>query len=313
MDPKELRGLMEAYAKVNAPIEELYKGKHGQSETEYMDSRSDAGKQISGTSKLSGAAYSHRSYKGVGGPAKPGQRQQHQGKMTPADRDELAIRKSNLKKEEVEQVDENRYAMRNPEEYERAQRKPRQKSERERRMNDPHTGINSPAFQQFMKQQMSSGGGKKKTNEEVDVFDVVLEYLIFSGEAETEQEALYIMANEQEVVEAYVDYRRGKLPSGRTPQQAAKGRESALKARQKKDEVLGKGSNPETYQQRGRLSKQSDTVSQMDRATTLGSRFPTRGNPGIVRGEPNTGRHQSAITKRDAIKASNEADKKTRG
>ena len=27
-------------------IEELYKGKHGQSEKEYMDSRSDAGKQI---------------------------------------------------------------------------------------------------------------------------------------------------------------------------------------------------------------------------------------------------------------------------
>jgi hypothetical protein len=51
----------------------------------------------------------------------------------------------------------------------------------------------------------------------------------------------------------------------------------------------------------------------MDRATTLGSRFPIHGNPGIVRGEPNTGRHQSAITKRDAIKASNEADKKTRG
>jgi hypothetical protein len=110
MDPKELRGLMEAYSEVYAPIEELYKGKHGQSETEYMDSRSDAGKQISGTSKLSGAAYSHRSYKGVGGPAKPGERQKNQGKMTPADRNELAIRKANLKKEEVEQVDEASYS-----------------------------------------------------------------------------------------------------------------------------------------------------------------------------------------------------------
>jgi len=80
-------------------LSELYKGKHGQSEKEYMDSRSDAGKQISGDSKQSGAAYSHRSFKGQGKPAKPGERQTAQGRMTQADRDELAIRKANLKKE----------------------------------------------------------------------------------------------------------------------------------------------------------------------------------------------------------------------
>ena len=82
-------------------VEELYKGKHGQSEKEYMDSRSDAGKQISGDSKMSGAAYSHRSFKGQGKPAKPGERQKAQGRMTPADRNELAIRKAALKKEEM--------------------------------------------------------------------------------------------------------------------------------------------------------------------------------------------------------------------
>jgi len=78
-------------------LEELYKGKHGQSEKEYMDSRSDAGKQISGDSKQSGAAYSHRAFKGAGGPAKPGERQKAQGRMTDADRNELAIRKRALK------------------------------------------------------------------------------------------------------------------------------------------------------------------------------------------------------------------------
>ena len=83
-------------------IDELYKGKHGQSEKEYMDGRSDAGKQISGDSKMSGAAYSHRSFKGQGKPAKPGERQKAQGRMTPADRNELAIRKANLKKESQE-------------------------------------------------------------------------------------------------------------------------------------------------------------------------------------------------------------------
>ena len=77
---------------------EGYKGKHGQSDEEHMDSRSDAAKQISGDSKHSGAAYSHRSYKGVGKPAKPGERQKHQGKMTKADREELKIRKDALKK-----------------------------------------------------------------------------------------------------------------------------------------------------------------------------------------------------------------------
>ena len=104
-----------------ADIVELYKGKHGQSEEEYMDSRSDAGKQISGDSKQSGAAYSHRSFRGQGKPAKPGERQTAQGKMTNADRTELMIRKNALrkeaeakalKKEEAEYVDENRRAAR---------------------------------------------------------------------------------------------------------------------------------------------------------------------------------------------------------
>ena len=79
-------------------LEEIYKGKHGMDDKEYMNSRSDAGKQIMGDAKSSGAEYSHRSYSGVGKPAKPGERQTHQGKMTPADRNELAIRKNALKK-----------------------------------------------------------------------------------------------------------------------------------------------------------------------------------------------------------------------
>ena len=41
-------------------VAELYKGKHGQTEKEYQDSRSDAGKMISGDSKGSGANYSYK-------------------------------------------------------------------------------------------------------------------------------------------------------------------------------------------------------------------------------------------------------------
>ena len=87
---------------MEAEVQELYKGKHGQSEKEYQDGRSDAGKMISGDSKHSGAAYSHRSYKGVGKPAKPGERQKNQGKMDRGTRADLEYRKANLKKEEIE-------------------------------------------------------------------------------------------------------------------------------------------------------------------------------------------------------------------
>jgi hypothetical protein len=240
MDPKELRGLYEAYSEVYAPVDELYEG--------YMSPE----KKIKPSPTRDGRS--------VGDMRKP---------YTDAMRkqDQIAMSKGKPYNDRVKK--------------------------------------DSPM--------------QLKKNESVDFYDIVLSYLIDEGYAETAEAAEIIMVNMSEewrdsiLDEAYVDYRRGKLPSGRTPQQAATGRANALKARQKRDEVLGKGSNPETYRQRGRLSKQSDTVSQMDRATTLGSRFPTRGNPGIVRGEPNTGRHQSAITKRDAIKASKEADKKTRG
>ena len=191
MDPKELRGLMEAYAEVYAPqeVDELYKGKHGQSETEYMDSRSDAGKQISGTSKLSGAAYSHRSYKGVGSPAKPGERQKNQGKMTPADRNELAIRKANLKKEELEQVGE---AVKGASRHDTEMRKA---AASERRSGiKPLPAKEGEKYAKYKMAQMDYAK-RKRMGEEVSVFDVVLEFLQAEGFAETLEEAEWMMAN----------------------------------------------------------------------------------------------------------------------
>jgi len=67
-----------------------------------------------------------------------------------------AWRESILESHGVE-LDEAQRARENPEEYERSES--RRQSKRERAMNDPHTGINSPAFAEFMRQQM---GGKKK-------------------------------------------------------------------------------------------------------------------------------------------------------
>jgi hypothetical protein len=50
-------------------------------------------------------------------------------------------------------VQEAQYARNNPEKYEREQEK--SQSSRERRMNDPKTGINSKAFNDFYNKQMS--------------------------------------------------------------------------------------------------------------------------------------------------------------
>ena len=177
------------YAEDVEQVDELYKGKHGQSETEYQDSRSNAGKMVSGTSKLSGAAYSSRGVKNSGpNPAGGSQRPQAQGRMTSGQRTELQYRKANLKKEDVDIFDivleflqaegyvetleqaewmmanvideeaidiilgEAQHARENPEKYERDQEK--RTSKREKAMNDPHKGINSPAFAEFMRKQM---------------------------------------------------------------------------------------------------------------------------------------------------------------
>jgi len=91
------------------PKEELelegYKGKHGQSDKEYADSRSQGGKMISGDSKRSGAEYTHgRRVKAenpgmqpdVGGKTKP----KSQGKMDKGTKADLEYRKANLKKKE---------------------------------------------------------------------------------------------------------------------------------------------------------------------------------------------------------------------
>jgi hypothetical protein len=98
---REIEAIMEA------ELQELYKGKHGQSDKEYADSRSQGGKMVSGDSKMSGAEYTHgRRVKAanpgmqpdVGGKTKP----KSQGKMDRGTRADLEYRKANLKKEEVE-------------------------------------------------------------------------------------------------------------------------------------------------------------------------------------------------------------------
>ena len=83
-------------------VDELYKGKHGQSEKEYQDGRSDAGKMVSGDSKGSGANYSYKAKNTGPNPAGGSKKPQGQARMGKKDRDYLAYRKANLKKKNEE-------------------------------------------------------------------------------------------------------------------------------------------------------------------------------------------------------------------
>ena len=90
-------------------VDELYKGKHGQSEKEYQDGRSDAGKMVSGDSKMSGAKYTHGRRVDDGGagpqPAGGSKKPKAQGRMDSGSRADLQYRKANLKKEDLDIFD----------------------------------------------------------------------------------------------------------------------------------------------------------------------------------------------------------------
>lgn len=94
IDSEDIATILEAYG-----LDEIYKGKHGQTEKQYQDSRSDAGKMVSGDSKMSGAAYSSRSMRGTGpNPAGGSKKPEGQGRMTSGARTDLQFRKAALKK-----------------------------------------------------------------------------------------------------------------------------------------------------------------------------------------------------------------------
>ena len=87
------------YNYVEAYLGELHKGRHGQSEKDYQDSRSNAGKMISGDSKGSGANYSYKAKNTGSNPAGGSKKPQGQARMSTNDRAYLAYQKANLKKE----------------------------------------------------------------------------------------------------------------------------------------------------------------------------------------------------------------------
>ena len=94
----------------------------------------------------------------------------------------------------AEYLEEAQHARENPEKYEDDER--RKMSKKQRAMNDPKTGINSPAFAAFMAQQM--GGKKKKKDVKEDVYEIILSYLLDEGYADDAHSAVAIMGNMSE-------------------------------------------------------------------------------------------------------------------
>ena len=97
----ELEKKQKSMKKEEVELDELYKGKHGQTEKQYQDSRSDAGKMISGDSKGSGANYSYRAKNTGSNPAGGSKKPQGQARMGSKDRAYLKMQKANLRKEDA--------------------------------------------------------------------------------------------------------------------------------------------------------------------------------------------------------------------
>ena len=153
---------------------------------------------------------------------------------------------------------------------------------------------------------------RKMRAEGYDDFDIILEYLIAEDYAETNEAAIAIMANMSEewregiLDEAYVDYRKGKLPSGGTPQQKLKRKLELTKVTSSREQDAG-GSFGTTMTPATKRAKRAaqvgdemdantSTAGKVRKAIHLGRR--DNAGPSVQRGEPNTPRHQQAIDAR---------------
>ena len=184
MDSKELRGLYEAYNEVYAPqeVDEAVKGESGERRKDLAAERRSGIKPLSAKE---GEGYASH-------------------KLS-----QMSYVKRKRMGEEVEEVGE--------------EMKPLPKNKMFRKAGNLGRDIVSPATGDEDRQK-KYGRQKKiirqlnKANEEVDIFDAILEYLVAEGYADTNESALVIMANmseewRQSIVEVKMDP-RGRPASG---------------------------------------------------------------------------------------------------
>lgn len=158
---------------------------------------------------------------------------------------------------------------------------------------------------------------KRKLGEEF--YELVLDYLIDEGYCSDVQSAEMVIENMSqewvdEIVEAYVDWRKGKLPSGRTPRQSATRSANTQVAKAKNKIRANQGSlastlhDPTVKKAKSKENRINAVKGEMDSHTSFGGVVnklltPGLGNrsnatPRMAHGEPNTDRHQGARFRR---------------
>jgi hypothetical protein len=296
MDSKELRGLMEAYSEVYAPQEvdeatavaSPAPGGRGRKNSYTKEIRTGASTKTS--SKYSNVSDAKERMK------------------TPLSRYDAP--KMQLKKEEY--VDEAQYTA-----PPQPQQRPAEVRKAPKNKLDPGATVGTGIAAAYVGNEIGKKLLKKKPGvrgvfEEADIFDVVLEFLQTEGYAETLEEAEWMMANviDEEaidiILEAYVDYRKGKLSTGKSPQQTLAGRHERVKATAARERGAASSTDSLMTPATKRSQKLGQARREMDANTSFGGKvnkvvnLGRRDNagPSVQRGEPNTARHQQAIDAR---------------
>jgi len=281
MDSRDLQGLMEAYVKVCAPVDEaVYGGEPKKPEDTRMVVT--AADKKGNTKAYQNYKAGHKGYKAA----------DHLGE---------------------ESVDE---AVKGASPHAMQMRKD---AAAERRGGDrPLSPSKGKGYADQQKQQIAYMDKVTKKNknvvglvakEELDIFDAILEYLVAEGHAATNKEALVIMANmseewRSEIVEAYVDYTKGKLSTGKSPQQRLAARHERVKATAARERGEASSTDSLMTPATKRSQKLGSVRREMDAHTGLGGKINKALSPGlggragasprVAYGEPNTDRHQLA-------------------
>jgi hypothetical protein len=305
MDPKELRGLYEAYQQVNAPqAQEVDESKH--------DSITSSG----GVNRRARKSADMRK------PYNDTMRRQDQLAMSKGKPFNDRVKKDSPMqyKSNEEYVGEAQYTQ-PPQPPAEVRPAPAKKNKL-----DPGATVGTGIAAAYLGNELGKKIAKKPRGifktEEVDIYDIVLSHLLDEGYADTIETAEAIMVNMSEewrdeiIDEAYVDYRKGKLPSGRTPQQAAQGRRDLLNARSNVERMRSttRADISGAASRQRRRENQSDRTKEMDSQTGLAARADKKLFGSKVLGkEPNTDRHYNAAQKRKAVSDLAAAEKKSRG
>jgi hypothetical protein len=173
MDPKELRGLMEAYSEVYAPQEEIDEAVKGESSERRKDLAAERRAGHRPKSAKEGEAYASH-------------------KLS-----QMAYVKRQRMGEEVEQIDEISTKLAGKVVNARIERTGAA-ADREMRARTPQNVRDTVAAadKEAKARKLAAGvRARRAANEEVEIFDVVLEFLQAEGFAETLEEAEWLMAN----------------------------------------------------------------------------------------------------------------------